>query len=325
MTAWCAHPRLARDEPLSLWLHRYAWANGLSNHTFGTRLFGPRAVWPRDMDRSIDDALLAQASDVLGVPIDRLRRATLRRYEGTVFDPLSSNGWQPWLLPLGVYHRLNRHHGQMLCPRCLAEGLPARLVWRFAFTVACARHGCRLLDACPACDAPLMPHRLCLEPPGHRPCPTCGANLACAQAPVPLSVRALCFQRRGQRAARGNEVIIGNQRIGPRDFLWGTRLLIRGLYGNARLAGLTQARAATRRRAAWHDGLPQSLTPFEYWRLPLRMAVLADVERYLEAWPERFIQDALRAHVYRCRFDSRQRLTAPAWLLGAIEAVEQLR
>ena len=55
------------------------------------------------------------------------------------------------------------------------------------------------------------------------------------------------------------------------------------------------------------------------------MAVLADIERYLEAWPDRFVQDALRAHVYRCRFDSRQRLAAPTWLMDAIEAVERLR
>lgn len=322
---WCAHPRLARDEPLSHWLHRYAWANGLSNHTFAAHLFGPHAVWPRDLDRSIDDALLARASDVLCLPIEHLRRATLRRYEGTVFKRLSSNGWQPWLQPLGVYHRIHRHHGQMLCPRCLAEGHPARLMWRFAFTVACARHGCRLLDACPVCDAPLMPHRMRLEPPGRRLCPTCGANLASSQAPAPLCVRARRLQRRCERAARGEDVVIGDQCVGPYDFLWGTRVLLRGLYGNMRLAGLTQARAAIRRQAAWNVALPPGLTPFEYWRLPLRMAVLADLERYLEKWPDRFIRDAQRAHVYRCRFDSRQRLAAPAWLLGAIEAVERSR
>mgnify|MGYP001042114108 CR=1 FL=1 len=324
MTRWCAHPRLAPDEPLSSWLHRYAWANSLSNHTFATRVFGPHVVWPRDLDRSISATLLRLASEVLEQPIERLERATLRRFEGTVFPVLRPNGWHPWLMPVGIYHRLHRHHGEMLCPFCLAEERPPRLSWRLAFSVACNRHRCRLLDACPTCDAPLAFHRLALHA-GQRKCAHCGANLASRSEPKPLCQRAQNFQRRCYRASQGLDIALGAHFVTGKDFLEGTRYLLRGLYGNGRLNGLTQARMSMQRRAAFQGPVTGHRPPFEHWRLSLRMAVLSDLERYLEDWPETFIRDADRAHVYRCRFDSRCRLISPAWLAQAISSVESDR
>lgn len=91
------------------------------------------------------------------------------------------------------------------------------------------------------------------------------------------------------------------------------------------LAGLTQARIAMQRRAALPNSNAHRAPPFEHWRLTLRMAVLSDLERYLEDWPETFIRDATRAHVYRCRFDSQRRLTSPLWLVQAISAAEEQR
>jgi len=45
------------------------------------------------------------------------------------------------------------------CPQCLAEdGQPYfRREWRLATTIACARHGIRLLDRCPDCGQGLAP------------------------------------------------------------------------------------------------------------------------------------------------------------------------
>lgn len=323
--SWCAHPHLACDEPISTWLHRFASANGLSNHTFASQLFGSHAVWPRDIDRTIDDDLLRRAADSLGVSHDRLRNATLRRYEGQLFPLLPVNGWRPWLTPVGVYHRTHRHHGQLFCPKCLLEDRPARLSWRLAFSVACVRHGCSLLDACPTCDAPISLHRIPLEHPGRRPCPGCGRNLAADISVSPLCARAYALQHRFNRALKQTQVCLGTTSIAPFDFFWGARVLIRGLYGNARLRGLTQARTTMQRKAAFAEALSRREPPFEYWRLTTRAHVLSDLERYLSDWPNNFVADCYRAHVYRCRFDSRQSLQVPRWLVTAIETVERRR
>lgn len=66
-------------------------------------------------------------------------------------------------------------------------------------------------------------------------------------------------------------------------------------------------------------------TPFEQWRIIDRERALITLESYLLRWPGRFIADALRAGVYRCRFDSRQRLIEPRWISVAIYQVEALR
>lgn len=79
------------------------------------------------------------------------------------------------------------------------------------------------------------------------------------------------------------------------------------------------------RKAAFAQAMSRRESPFEYRRLATRAHVLSDLERYLNDWPNSFVSDGYRAHVYRCRFDSRQNLQAPHWLVTAIEAVERQR
>ena len=319
---WCAHPRLRCGELFSWWLHRAAWANGVSNHTFVTHLIGGQAIWPRDVDRSITDAAIEACAVSLGVTADRLTRGTLRRYEGTLFPKLTLNGWLPWVTPVGVFHRTQRHHGQAYCSSCLKENRPILLAGRTAMEIACARHRLPLWDGCPHCDAPVTFSRITLGKPGRYSCPACGHNLANAPA-RPLSNRALAFQRRCHKALRAGTARVGSECVTVTGFFIGARSLLRGLYGRGRLSGLTDATRAKRLR--WPSPEPPPDLPFEHWRITHRTRALVALESYFTTWPDHFIADALWAHVYRCRFDSRRRLSEPAWLAKVMDTVEARR
>ena len=70
------------------------------------------------------------------------------------------------------------------CPQCLAEDEQPyfRRQWRLATTIACARHGSRLLDRCPACGQALAPfNQASLR--AQNDCAACGFDLASAKAP----------------------------------------------------------------------------------------------------------------------------------------------
>ena len=70
------------------------------------------------------------------------------------------------------------------CPLCLAEDAQPyfRRDWRLATTIACARHGGRLLDRCPPRGQGLAPFAQD-SPRPQSACAACGCDLAAAKAP----------------------------------------------------------------------------------------------------------------------------------------------
>ena len=314
---WCAHPQLASGEALSWWLHRFAWTNAVSNHTFARALFGARAFWPRDVDRFSPTSPLLERLLDLGVSQARLEAATLRHYEGTLFPCLTTGGWLPWITPVGVYHRTQRHHGHAYCPRCLNEGRPVQIAGRVAYEVACLKHMSVLRDGCPHCDAPIAFARVSLSIRGRFPCPTCGANLASAPH-QPLSVLAHAFERRCHAVFRRGFIQLGELRVPTPAFFEGARILLRGLYGRKFLNGVTDG--SITRSLRWPDE-PRPTVPFEYWRLTMRMRALAALEAYLTEWPGRLLADANRSRVYQCRFEVGGPIVGPSWVTQVLEAL----
>lgn len=71
------------------------------------------------------------------------------------------------------FHRMHR---DPVCPKCSAERGPRRKEWRHHLVAACAQHGCRLIDQCPGCEAPLT-----LTGDGYAGC-LCGADYSAAEA-----------------------------------------------------------------------------------------------------------------------------------------------
>ncbi len=179
--AWTFPLRPAEGELLSSWLCRSAHAHGTGAHVFLSCRFPGVTFWNRDVDRSAPAALLDRIDAVSGSPAGTAEAASLRSWIVTLGgvgpDRASPGGHVPFVLSSGVYHRERRLHGLQYCPACLSEG-PARhhRRGRLAFVVSCPVHGTVMRDACPGCDAPVVPHRARLA--NLASCHCCGARLA---------------------------------------------------------------------------------------------------------------------------------------------------
>ncbi len=149
------------DELLSSWIVRLAMAHGLKLHTFCTLLWDKRSIWNRDIDRCADNRILKELSKRTRTPFNRVEETTLTAYEGLLYERHNAQGNTPWIMPLGVYHRVRRMHGTQYCPRCLAEDKEPyfRRQWRLGFVTVCTKHRCLLFDSCPRCDAAINFHR----------------------------------------------------------------------------------------------------------------------------------------------------------------------
>lgn len=285
------------------------------------RMMAGEPFWPRDVDRFASLDTLDVIADHLDVDSRMLVGATLHRYEGTLFPRLTLSGWLPWVMPVGVFHRTHRHRGHAFCPRCLGEGRPLRISGRIAFEVACTRHQCALLDACPYCDAPITFSRMSLAQTGRYRCAVCGGNLAAALS-RPLNALAKAFEHRCHRVLRQGMTPLAGEMIPTSTYFAGTRVLLRGLYPRARLNGVTDS--AVRRSLRWPRDQARPTTPFEHWRLADRMRALGALEHYLHDWPDAFLQDAARSRAYRCRFDD-GRIPPPAWVAVVLDQVAPSR
>jgi hypothetical protein len=159
-------------ELLTSCLARNALAHGTTPYRFLALFWHGDPVWERDFDRDPASLLrlsrrpsapdwLADVAAHLGVARDIVEDATLMDMRVRLGGRgLTELGDTPLMQSAGVHHRTRKRHALQFCPECLAEATAYfRKVWRLGFVVSCARHGTRLLDGCPHCDAPVVPHR----------------------------------------------------------------------------------------------------------------------------------------------------------------------
>lgn len=172
--AWSRPVTPVPDELLSSYLIRSAWNHHADPYRFCVHTLGTAAIWNRDIDRTTNDGLLQQIAHMGDVSAEIVRGMTLRRIEELLTNSSSRRGAGPWINCLGIYHRIRRRHGLQVCVDCL-RSCPAYLItWRLSFAAVCRQHGCWLLDACPHCDLPLMPHRQMIR---RTACHACGTVL----------------------------------------------------------------------------------------------------------------------------------------------------
>ena len=175
---WPVVVRPEPDELLSSWLHRLAFGNGLPPKAFGPGLELGSGAWSGRLDLALP-----------AIVRDRLVRCTGLASGAVDGMTLAGVGARLLLLPLRADlspGRRGRRQAAWLqfCPHCLAEDEQPyfRRECRLATTIACARHGSRLLDRCPDCGQGLAPfNQASLRP--QNDCAACGFNLASSKAP----------------------------------------------------------------------------------------------------------------------------------------------
>ena len=138
-TQWLFHLPLQKDELLSSWLVRVAFAHGCDPLTLAGCLWPRERVWTIDLDRNLPLPLFMQLASVAQLPSDALYNASLQpiiqhisRSDNTIHKSAS------WILSLGSRNR--KHTGGLqICPRCLAETTPVyyQRSWRIAYFGDC--------------------------------------------------------------------------------------------------------------------------------------------------------------------------------------------
>lgn len=158
---WPACPGPLPDELLSSWLVRLARANGQKLHTFCSLAWPRKQIWNGDPDKNADPVIVVTLARRTGTTPERAWATTLAAYAGLLYLRHNAAGNTPWLMNIGVRHRLRRNAGLQFCPRCLATDPQPyfRRRWRLSWVTLCGTHGCGLLDRCPRCEAVVNFHR----------------------------------------------------------------------------------------------------------------------------------------------------------------------
>jgi hypothetical protein len=286
---------------------RLARENGVKVHTFYAQYLGRDVqIWNRDIDHFAPAALIELLSRKTGVPVQRIQLATLRSYEGVVFERLNEIGTTRWILPLGVYHRTRRSYGQQYCPICIAQGPEPylRMRWRLAFLFVCTAHEVMLEDRCKNCCKPLSPHRAdILAGRGSmtratiRYCAYCLSDLAGEGTLVEQAdIKA---QKILEDVLRQGYFLLGKQPIYAHLFLDGLRALMHG-FNHRRV----------------QDG--QFSRVFENGTPAFRRERLREAISLLDQWPAKLISECVATKRTYTNF-VRDLMPTPWWLASVLK------
>lgn len=151
---------LFEDELLSSWLIRCAY-NHLTAPTSFTNMhfseYSKNVIWQRDLDVWAPDSFLYRLSFKSGIDILRLKKATIRSFEGVLFEHISGKSWSPFISALGNYCHVKKLGGLKFCPLCWSEDEHPylRKNWRLSFYTVCVKHNVFMSNKCYNCSSPL--------------------------------------------------------------------------------------------------------------------------------------------------------------------------
>lgn len=297
-------PKPVDDELLSSYLARCAGRYGMSAYRFRSFHLPGFPTWTRDIDRSAPRPLLRAIAAKTGLASARVASMTLGGVESIV-STRRPRGTAAWINALGVYHRVRLLHGLQYCPTCLAETHAYRTKWRLSFVVACDLHRRGLRDACPFCNAPIMPHR---QLAGALRCDACHRSLVDDLPPPPeLPGGAVVQQEACLRAIGDGFAGVSRQRVPAQRYFRGLRILASAVAG-------------------WNGGLETVNVggggPVECMRTVERTALLAALHAILTPWPHAF-----RALAAERRWTQRtfRRVVVPAWLYREVRRLPRGR
>jgi hypothetical protein len=287
------------DESLTSWLARAALGQGCDPMTLTGSLWPTWRVWTRDTDRGIDPARLPALSSAAGLPAAVIENAALKGDARLIAGgPLPAEQPWPWITTLG---KRNRKHssGLAFCPACLADdGKPYfRRKWRFAWQTACETHGIILHDHCPACSAPVQPHRLLAEDRRLAVCAFCRADLG--KTPVmQASAEELALIRLANKTLRHGDGEFWDHTLPANTWFAALRLP----FCWVRVAARRDSSALAAAFRELHldieaDAMPVSGLPFEGLAVTERRVLVSAAARLIIAGPDRVVECFLRSGV----------------------------
>lgn len=281
---WTLRVPLLADESLSSWLTRAALRQGCDPLALTGAIWPGWRVWTRDVDRDIPPTRLSPLVKESGIPAPEFQQAALRgdceRING---HPLPEHGTWPWLLALGARNRA-RHGGQQCCPLCLDQDAAPyfRRAWRLSWHVGCRLHGVLLTDACPACQAPIEPHRLVAEDQHLSQCSRCRfdwRNIAC----TPLASDTLRFQQHADEVLQANPIFLGDKGVSTTEWFAASSFLLGVVRRASRYPASALAHTLRSLGIPVTDSLlPVTGLPFELLPVSERSALLTAVQRVLD-------------------------------------------
>jgi hypothetical protein len=289
------------DELLSSYLIRVAEEHCADPYRFCMHTLGNVSVWNRDVDRTASLEVRSRVAERAQLTLDQVDRMTLAPWEVRLRGRVTTSRWTTgaWINPLGIYHRTRRANGLQACLTCLVDSGAYLRIWRLSFVTVCPRHGSLLIDACPTCEAPLVPHRQMAKT---LHCHQCHRGLKPSTEPCSAAALDIPRAQRNLLSAllESHSVTSGNQMIPLPDLIRGVHLLrnwgllvpsLANVWGARRIA--TEHRRVSERGAFFEslqdliDNLPRSLElieirgkltrpRFESFAPPTWLAPLAD-------------------------------------------------
>jgi len=146
-----ATPLPQKDELLTSWLTRTAFAHGMTLNNFFSHFIrhDGTALTRTDLDFQYRPKLIQNIFKSSNLPIETIQNMSLRSEEGYLYI---SDGLYP---PKAIRKLIDKrtHFGLMYCPLCLEEDKHPyyRKQWRYLFYNACPKHGIYLKDRCGIC------------------------------------------------------------------------------------------------------------------------------------------------------------------------------
>jgi hypothetical protein len=270
------------DELLSSWLTRTVKVYRSTPQRFTKLAFGEREVFETDVDANAPADLLALIDQVGLLTPGTARGLSLVDWVETIGVPRARGKLTPWLLASTITGTRSHRHSLQYCPQCLDDDLQRgsrwpyfRRRWRMGFTVHCPDHLTVMQDACPKCDAPIIPHQspgmpMCL-------CWQCGADLRLAKPRLAFESRSL---QGDMQAALDNPDSIDRHGTTSQDYLRGLRTLLTFLMSPRITRKLAQHRLWTTDHT---DVLERNRIEVRY----LQMTLLQTVT---DEWPHKFVK-----------------------------------
>ena len=307
-----------RDELLSSWLVRLSLGNGCKPHTLCSILLPNIEIWTRDIDRSATSALFSRLALMSKefVSID-FKQHTLQFYHRCFDGGISTKATNVGILPVGIYHRLRKHHGLQYCPLCLGNDKTPyyRRHWRLSIQYSCEEHNCFLLNGCSICARPLMPHRLdCEKGLTLASCSHCQHDLS-DERPHFADAAESVVQHQLDDMVRKGYIDIVNNRIDCILFLQGYFQLSKLIMHWSKRPNVCHYLERTLNvDLRIVSNYPLSFKHIEYIICPYVRATLAvTIFTLLEQWPHRFIKIMTDLHILSSGL-RKSRNSLPFWL-----------